>query len=403
MKYSQFIFALMLSTALGLANAYAGGSCAPDGDTTSTCHWEIENGVLTISGSGAMVDYSSQSMYPWYSQKDSYTSVVVEGANETTGTTGVTSIGEYAFYRNNLTSVVIPDSVTSIGEAAFTGNNLTSVVIPDSVTSIGHAAFQSNNLTSVVIPDSVTSIEKGAFRNNNLTSVTIPDSVTEIGESVFDYNNLTSVVIPDSVTSIGEGAFYKNNLTSVTIPDSVTSIGSNAFASNNLTSVVIPDSVTSIGGNAFYKNNLTSVTIPDSVTSIGKSAFRNNNLTSVVIPDSVTSIEKSAFQGSQATDLVCSAENLQRYLDASGAFAASGDINLSCTTGDCKAVLEAWDTAKGTNYASRAKTILTNPDGSKAIYDLSGKFLGYKNKRIYTIDEANAVAGEKNRVSIRYR
>jgi len=276
------------------SNALAGGSCAPDGDTTSTCHWEIENGVLTISGSGAMVGYSSQSMYPWYSQKDSYTSVVVEGANETTGTTGITSIGEYAFSNNDLTSVVIPDSVTSIGRSAF------------------------NN-------------------NNNLTSVVISDSVTSIGEYTFYNNNLTSVVIPDSVTSIGVGAFYKNNLTSVVIPDSVTSIGNNAF------------------------------------------------------------------KGSQATDLVCSAENLQRYLDAFGALVNSGDINLSCTTGDCKAVLEAWDTAKGTNYASRAKTIITKTDGSKAIYDLSGKFLGYKNKRIYTIEEANRVAGERNTIRIRYK
>ena len=293
MKKSQFTYALMLSTALGLANAYAGGSCAPDGDTTSTCHWEIENGVLTISGSGAMVDYRSPAKCPWYSQKDSYTSVVVEGANETTGTTGITSIGGCAFYENNLTSFVIPDSVTSIG--------------------------------------------------------------------------------------------------------------SSAFASNNLTSVVIPDSVTSIGAGAFYNNDLISVVIPDSVTSIGKYAFENNNLTSVVIPDSVTSIGARAFDGSQATNLVCSAENLQRYLDASGVFVNSGDINLSCTTGDCQAVLKAWDTAKGTNYASRAKTILTNPDGSKAIYDLSGNLLGYKNKRIYTIDEANQVAGKSNHVKIRYR
>ena len=337
MKYRQFIFSLMITMGLGAANAYAGGSCAPDGDTTSTCHWEIENGVLTISGSGAMVDYASHSMYPWYSQKDSYTSVVVEGANETTGTTGVTSIGNNAFSHNNLTSVTIPDSVTSIGYEAFYFNNLTSVTIPNSVTSIGIGAFSHNNLTSVVIPDSVTSIRDWAFNINNLTSVTIPDSVTEIGNHAFSNNNLTSVVIPDLVTSIGP------------------------------------------------------------------SAFAGNDLTSVVIPDSVTSIRSDAFQGSQATDLVCSAENLQRYLDASGVFVNSGDINLSCTTGDCKAVLKAWDTAKGTNYASRAKTILTNPDGSKAIYDLSGKLLGYKNKRIYTIDEANQVTGKVNSVKIRYR
>ena len=312
MRKSQFIYAIVFGTVLGSANVYAGGSC---GETDADCHWEIENGVLTISGSGAMVGYSSESSYPWYSQKDSYTSVVVEGANETTGTTGVTSIGFAAFRSNNLTSVVIPDSVTSIGNSAFSKNNLTSVVIPDSVTSIGNSAFNGSNLTSV------------------------------------------------------------------TIPDSVTSIGSNAFRGNNLTSVVIPDSVTSIGLGAFY----------------------SNNLTSVVIPDSVTEIKGNAFKGSQTTDLVCSAENLQRYLGAAGAFVNSGDINLSCTTGDCKAVLEAWDTAKGTNYASRAKTIVTNSDGSKTVYDLSGNLIGYKNKRIYNIDEANQVAGKVNSVKIRYR
>ena len=72
----------------------------------------------------------------------------------------VTSIGNSAFFLNQLTSVVIPDSVTSIGDFAFSNNQLTSVVIPDSVTSIGNSAFHMNKLTSVVIPDSVTSIER---------------------------------------------------------------------------------------------------------------------------------------------------------------------------------------------------------------------------------------------------
>ena len=43
----------------------------------------------------------------------------------------VTTIGEYAFEVNDLTSVVIPDGVTTIGEGAFDGNNVTKVVIPD--------------------------------------------------------------------------------------------------------------------------------------------------------------------------------------------------------------------------------------------------------------------------------
>ena len=162
------------------------------------------------------------------------------------------------------------------------------VVIPSSinevsVTTIGESAFYSNNLTSVVIPDGVTSIGISAFRENSLTSVTIGNSVTTIGESAFYSNNLTSVVIPDTVTEIGNNAFSSNSLTSVVIPDSVTTIEYHAFSSNNLTSVVIPDSVTSIGNFAFEYNNLTSVVISNSVTTIGNYAFRYNNLSSVYI------------------------------------------------------------------------------------------------------------------------
>ena len=147
----------------------------------------------------------------------------------TIGGNAVTTIGDYAFSQNQLTSVTIPSSVTTIGEYTFYGNQLTSLTIPNSVTSIGDTAFSDNQLTSVAIPSSVTSIGSEAFFGNQLTSVTIPNSVTSIGEMAFGSNKLSALTIPNSVTTIGEIAFHGNQITEVTIPDSVTSLSPDAF------------------------------------------------------------------------------------------------------------------------------------------------------------------------------
>ncbi len=64
---------------------YNSGRCGDDIMYTTS-----DDGVLTISGTGAMTDYSSYgNQAPWYSYKDSITSAIIED--------GVTSIGEYAF------------------------------------------------------------------------------------------------------------------------------------------------------------------------------------------------------------------------------------------------------------------------------------------------------------------
>ncbi|MDR1527810.1 MAG: leucine-rich repeat protein [Dysgonamonadaceae bacterium] len=285
--------------------------------TAGPLTWDLSNGTLTISGTGAMPDYSYYVFAPWYSYNSSITTVVIED--------GVTSIGNYVFDRySGLTSVTIGNSVTSIGMAAFRAcSGLTSVTIGNSVTSMGVGAFYDcSGLTSVTIPNSVTSIGNYAFYNcSGLTSVTIGNSVTSIGEYAFDScSALTSVTIPNSVTSMGDFAFYDcSGLTSVTIGNSVTSIGKYAFYNcSRMTSVTIGNSVRSIGECAFRNcSRLTSVTIPHSVTSIGIYAFLNcSGLTSLTNLNPVPqSIDNWVFYDVDLNNvtLYVPAESIEKY------------------------------------------------------------------------------------------
>ena len=184
--------------------------CGATGDGSGVT-WQLTENTddsstytLTISGSGAMEDYSTSYSRPWNSFCDQITSVVIFP--------GVTSIGECAFKGfSKLIHVDIANSVISIGSQAFSYcSSLTDIKIPQSVTYIGGVVFNDcTNLSSITLSNNITSIGSYAFNNcTNLTSITIPGSVTFIGHCAFkDCTTLTSITIPGSVTSIGWEVF----------------------------------------------------------------------------------------------------------------------------------------------------------------------------------------------------
>ena len=282
------------------AAVIASGSCG--GSLTYTL---TEDGVLTITGTGAMTNYSYNSTAPWYANRAMISRVVLPS--------GLTSIGNYAFYEcTKLASVTIPGSVTAIGSSAFQKcSALKSVFIPTGVTSIGNSAFYGcSQLTSVSIPQGVASIASSTFDGcAALTTVSIPTSVTSIENSAFSgCSSLASISLPGSITAIARSAFYNcSSLESLSIPQGVTSIeGYTFYGCTSLRQVSIPDGVTSIGDRAFCNcSTLESISIPDRVNTIEANAFSGcASLKEVTIPKGVTTIPVGLFSGCTALESV---------------------------------------------------------------------------------------------------
>ena len=194
-----------IDSSYSTVDVYFNGSTTADkalGDSGLT--YNLSKGVLIISGSGAMPNYTAASEQPWYSSRSAIKKVILE--------TGITSVGDYAFSGlTALTEVELSERITSIGKYAFNGcSALSEIVIPERVTSIGANAFYNCNLEELVIPERVTTIGEYAFYSlDRLTYVQIPSRVTSLGASAFrSCSSLKTVVIPVSLKTIPDYAFY---------------------------------------------------------------------------------------------------------------------------------------------------------------------------------------------------
>ena len=280
--------------------------------------WTLtDSGELTISGSGAMMNYNLSSEKPW---GDDVKQVVIQK--------GVTTIGEDAFSNcAGLTSITLPATLTSIGDWAFAESGLTEIRLPENVKSIGKYAFGwCGSLTSVTLPKSLTTIGRSAFYEcGSLTNIKIPDNVTAIGDSAFwNCSSLKTVTIPDAVSGIEEYVFYGcSGLTDVTISEGVSSIGPYAFAwCSGLKSVSIPNTVKIIDKYAFSNcGSLAEITIPKKVTGIGSYAFAEcRGLNGVTVKGTETEIDATAFfeTGSSLTVYYLEGAKAQQFVSQNG-------------------------------------------------------------------------------------
>lgn len=199
MKHFRAVLAVALCVLLLITVCPFAAGAAEKGKT-GDCLWSLENGVLTVSGSGRMEDYSGSEAAPWGTD---VRRVVFDGRIE--------SIGSYAFAGCTLTELTVPDSVTQIGEKAFWYcYGLTRATLGDGVSEIGSYAFAGCwDLRSVSFGSGLKRVGEGAFAVcENLTEVTLPDSAERIDDFAFiSCGGLRLATIPAGVTEIGADVF----------------------------------------------------------------------------------------------------------------------------------------------------------------------------------------------------
>ena len=184
-----------------------------------------DTGVLTISGTGAMWDYTNGDGSVFHEYTDDIYKVIIEN--------GITRIGDYVFavFFHKIQSVFIGTGVQEIGKHAFDSTDgLFSINIPGNVKVIGEKAFYDSAIRKATLHQGLKTIGESAFCGTNLTSIVLPDGLSSVESSAFSGSKITTVSVPEHITIIKSYAFGG---VSATFASMDVTIGANAFGSNS--------------------------------------------------------------------------------------------------------------------------------------------------------------------------
>ena len=278
-----------------LRYATRSGVCgAEDGNLT----WEIsDSGMLSISGTGEMKDYSETNPAPW--PKEEVTGVELQA--------GVTSIGSYAFagcFR--MLSANISGTVDTIKDHAFSGCfALSRADLSNDLVVLGPYAFENcKKLESFDVGGCLLRLEEGVFDGCTALKNVQLHEVMEIGAAAFRNCSSLQKLDAPGVLSIGDDAFNGcSALETITFAKQLSSFGVRSFYNcTSLTRINIPDGVTVIPQQAFYQcTSLNGISLPDSVTTVEEEAFKLcRSAATIRLSNQLASIGQGAFYGCES-------------------------------------------------------------------------------------------------------
>ena len=299
-KFRKFISLLLTvifllsASPLISADVFAETITGTAGDSI-TWTYDDETNILSITGSGAMPDYSRNTLAPWYSYSSTVTEIVVGE--------GITHIGNYCFDGYSLVvSVTLPETLIDIGVRSFANCTVLSEVnFPDSIISIGSSAFSNcSNLSDFSFPSSLKTIGNRAFYYTAIAEVEIPLTLESLGSEVFCNPSLEKFVSGSNIKNVNLGNC--SSLKELRFADDITSFSATEYPFEEL---IIPGTVKYFSlSNAVvvgYGSNpkLKRLILSEGITSIPKRRIDElQNLERLYLPKSVVNIESGAIDPS---------------------------------------------------------------------------------------------------------
>ena len=209
---------------------------------------------------------------------------------------GVTKIGDYAFYAVDNLKTVDLGSVNELGKDAFASSTtLRNVTFSKNLTAIPDSAFSSTNIKNLVLPSNIKEIGSNSFSGISAKTIDL-GSVETIGDSALSSAyNIKEITIPASVTSVAGNFAAGSAATKYKV-----ALGSKSFkAKKGL--LYSADGKTLVSVPTYYnsKQDKPSVTVADGCEVIGANAFDSVSAFTVSLPSTVTTIKTDAFKGAE--------------------------------------------------------------------------------------------------------
>ena len=261
------------------------------------------SGVLTITGTGEIPDYSSETQIPWNGEQ--IKKLVIND--------GITRIGNYAFYGlEELEEITWSNTLISIGEYAFYNCvSLTEFIAPSSLELVEWSAFEGcTSISNIKLNEGLKEVELDAFKETKIKSLTIPSTLEEFSSSAC-YGVLT---LEEYVVAEGNTTFWTDNGALCRTPESKKWVDFLAYPpASPLKTYKIPDGVTSLRNQAFQNSkNLEEVIIPDTVTLMNAYVFEKSGIKSITIPDTkIDPFGMGLFKDCTSLETV----NIEAYID----------------------------------------------------------------------------------------